>query len=365
MKKYDIVRMVCFKIFFVIPFLFELRTLIDWTFTPTSLTFAEWVRVEMIYAHVYDVKCRRNLNKNVPRGVKKSWLVKAFLGGGFAFLIIFILWLPMLFFAYTHSLGESTVPNKFSMEVKIRNFEPLYQMSIRADSMYRFKKDDLRVFKRLYEKDSRASAFLADYNEHDVALLQMNVNSSSVWNVSPPSFDKLLQGFENGSVQAINISYEFSQIGYVKDKDALLKFDHVLSREDNANLAEILKGNLKDSITLPAVFPKFINVANTGKVNLIPQLYVAQNSECLKNIFFLVDNYRLLLEKALRNLTITMYENEKYMSSWWKVQEVCNDTLYTDIIGHFFPHDCNKHINLFIFNEKSFPSQLSSFAVKG
>jgi Piezo non-specific cation channel, R-Ras-binding domain len=39
-----------FHRFMIIPFLFELRTVLDWIFVKTSLTFFEWVRVESIYA---------------------------------------------------------------------------------------------------------------------------------------------------------------------------------------------------------------------------------------------------------------------------------------------------------------------------
>jgi hypothetical protein len=53
------------------------------------------------------------------------------------------------------------------------------------------------------------------------------------------------------------------------------------------------------------------------------------------------------------------------MEAWWKVQEVCEGKLYDNLKTHFPRHDCKKFMNLFIFNEKSFPSQVSSLAVQG
>jgi len=41
-----------------IPFIFEIRCLLDWTVTDTTLTFFRWLKFEDIYASNYDVKTR-------------------------------------------------------------------------------------------------------------------------------------------------------------------------------------------------------------------------------------------------------------------------------------------------------------------
>jgi len=40
----------------MIPFVFELRSVIDWTVTKTTLTFGQWLKLEDIYSTNYDIK---------------------------------------------------------------------------------------------------------------------------------------------------------------------------------------------------------------------------------------------------------------------------------------------------------------------
>lgn len=46
-----------FKVYLVLPFLFELRTLMDWTFTKTSLDIYQWFKFEDINAQLYMTQC--------------------------------------------------------------------------------------------------------------------------------------------------------------------------------------------------------------------------------------------------------------------------------------------------------------------
>lgn len=47
-----------FKIFFTIPFLMELRTLMDWVWTDTSMTLFDWLKMEDIFNNIYQLKVR-------------------------------------------------------------------------------------------------------------------------------------------------------------------------------------------------------------------------------------------------------------------------------------------------------------------
>jgi len=40
----------------MIPFVFEPRSVIDWTVTKTTLTFGQWLKLEDIYSTNYDIK---------------------------------------------------------------------------------------------------------------------------------------------------------------------------------------------------------------------------------------------------------------------------------------------------------------------
>lgn len=55
-KGYTYVNMVLFKGFLVVPFLFELRTVMDWMWTDTSMSIFDWIKMEDIFQNIYMLK---------------------------------------------------------------------------------------------------------------------------------------------------------------------------------------------------------------------------------------------------------------------------------------------------------------------
>lgn len=52
-----------FTSFQAIPFLLELRSVLDWVCTDTTLTLYHWLKMEDIYANIYVLKCYRESEK--------------------------------------------------------------------------------------------------------------------------------------------------------------------------------------------------------------------------------------------------------------------------------------------------------------
>ncbi len=76
-----------FKVYFNLPFLMELRTLMDWVWTDTSMTLFDWLKMEDIFQNVFQLKCSRQMESDLPapRGQKKGPMVKYLMGGGETF----------------------------------------------------------------------------------------------------------------------------------------------------------------------------------------------------------------------------------------------------------------------------------------
>lgn len=62
-RGYDIVNLVCFQIYTLAPFLFEIRTVIDWTWTDTTMPLFDFIKMEILYWQVYLVKCYRVMDE--------------------------------------------------------------------------------------------------------------------------------------------------------------------------------------------------------------------------------------------------------------------------------------------------------------
>uniref|UniRef100_A0A8C4UDC2 Piezo type mechanosensitive ion channel component 2 n=1 Tax=Falco tinnunculus TaxID=100819 RepID=A0A8C4UDC2_FALTI len=77
-KSYNYVNLFLFQGFRLVPFLTELRAVMDWVWTDTTLSLSSWICVEDIYAHIFILKCWRESEKRYPqpRGQKKKKVVK-------------------------------------------------------------------------------------------------------------------------------------------------------------------------------------------------------------------------------------------------------------------------------------------------
>lgn len=49
--------------FRLVPFLVELRAVMDWVWTDTTLSLSNWMCVEDIYANIFIIKCSREMEK--------------------------------------------------------------------------------------------------------------------------------------------------------------------------------------------------------------------------------------------------------------------------------------------------------------
>jgi hypothetical protein len=64
-----------------IPFVYEIRVLLDWTITKTTLTLYEWLKFEDIFSELFLVKCRIVVEENEGRAIgapQKTWYVALF-----------------------------------------------------------------------------------------------------------------------------------------------------------------------------------------------------------------------------------------------------------------------------------------------
>lgn len=67
---------VVFTVYRAIPFVYELRTLLDWICTPTTLIFYEWLVVEDIYTELYNRKCGTHPPRLSRLAAGLCWLVR-------------------------------------------------------------------------------------------------------------------------------------------------------------------------------------------------------------------------------------------------------------------------------------------------
>lgn len=137
-SKFSTINQLFFFRFMNIPFLFELRTLMDWVWTDTSFSVFDWLKMEDIFANVYQLKCARVFEDDlpVPRGQKRKPLVKYILGGLLVLSLIILIWFPLALFAFSSAVGEPNIPFDVTVSLRIGPYEPVYTMSAQDSNIY-------------------------------------------------------------------------------------------------------------------------------------------------------------------------------------------------------------------------------------
>ncbi|XP_044744035.1 piezo-type mechanosensitive ion channel component isoform X4 [Chrysoperla carnea] len=360
-KGYNYINFGLFKGFMFVPFLFEIRTIMDWIWTDTSMTIFDWLKMEDIFANIFLLKCSRHNESEFPqeRGVKKPSLVKYVMGGSFLMIIILIIWFPLALFALVKSVGLVNIPIDVTLEMRIGPYQSIYSMSAQSNQIIPFNHQKWSALNSLYvnNKDREATTFLSNYEFDDIAQVVLSGNSTVVWNISPPDLERLIE--ELNSTNTITVRAQFHikrdpadtknmplDLTYGLSYDILAKNEEGNINPTRVGLMKMLKGEPNiPPITIPYMLPKFLKVTNLGEVAPVNSLL-----------------RKLEYDTVLRNITIQLSRSPasptKPSQQWWEIREVCQGYNYDTYLNVLPGSDCN-FIQIYMFNEKKFPATLS------
>ena len=105
MYSYNPVASLIVKVLSGLPFLPQLKLIMDWTFTRTSLNLFQWFQLEDFWLVFYDAKMDSKLVQSQKVGQKQSGIVKCALGWCAQIVILLIILGPLLLFSSLYTLG--------------------------------------------------------------------------------------------------------------------------------------------------------------------------------------------------------------------------------------------------------------------
>uniref|UniRef100_A0A8R1EBV4 Piezo-type mechanosensitive ion channel component n=1 Tax=Caenorhabditis japonica TaxID=281687 RepID=A0A8R1EBV4_CAEJA len=290
---YGMSNMIAFKVFMNIPFLFELRTAIDWTWTDTSMPLFDFFNMENFYAHIFNIKCARQFEAAypAPRGVAKGKLVKYMMGFPIIIGVVVFIFSPLLLWSLLNQIGTISMPEKVTLRVAIEGYPPLYEME--AQGRYHDNKElslitqqELDAFNnalttRYTARDSdsilrsrMSVSYLKGYTYEDILIVRFRPESEIYWPISQDSREAMIDKL-NSNMTAVNfeVSLEFTR-PYDPNENAALKHGKSwlvpIAQDEKVrhSIREALRGNASYSITIPRSMPAYIQVPNQGELSL-------------------------------------------------------------------------------------------------
>ncbi|XP_066435636.1 piezo-type mechanosensitive ion channel component 2 isoform X4 [Eleutherodactylus coqui] len=340
-KSYNYVNLFLFQGFRLVPFLTELRAVMDWVWTDTTLSLSSWICVEDIYAHIFILKCWRESEKRYPqpRGQKKKKVVKYGMGGMIVVLLICIVWFPLLFMSLIKSVaGVTNKPLDVSIKISLGGFQPIFTMSAQqnqlkdVDTLY-------KSFMKGFSKDTTALQFLEGYGTEDITIAELEGNSNSLWTISPPSRISMinsLKTLDHDFTLVISWTIQRNMSLGAKAEITGEKQTFSLSNETRREIAQMMESNDTKPIVLPYIYPWYIKAPSDSIAKPIMQL----------------------LNQKFVNITATLQRNGTgdFAREWW----VLNQTKrYTN------PSYTNSSLELFVFSDKVSPPSLGFLAGYG
>uniref|UniRef100_A0A8C8CBQ5 Piezo-type mechanosensitive ion channel component n=1 Tax=Oncorhynchus tshawytscha TaxID=74940 RepID=A0A8C8CBQ5_ONCTS len=308
-KKFNHLNLFLFQGFRLVPFLVELRAVMDWVWTDTTLSLSNWMCVEDIYANIFIIKCSRETEKKYPqpKGQKKKKIVKYGMGGLIIFFLICIIWFPLLFISLVRSVvGVVNHPVDVTVTVKLGGYEPLFTMSVQQQSIQSFTEEDYNKLTTNFY-DNRAMQFITLYSYEDIVTAKIEGSSGSVWRISPPSRQEVVKellGNVKTFVYAIAL-WDLGKGGTVEHTSDKYSINLDPGNPVRADLASLLVGNRTDPVRVPHMFPNYIRAPNGAEAKPVDQLYKGDE-----------DGYQDITLSLMRDRSLN---STRGAQEWWDI----------------------------------------------
>lgn len=200
-----------FRMYKIVPFLFEFKTFMDWYFTETSLSLVKWIKLEQISGKLFLAKCSSVKFKQRNYGNKVKWWIKFFMGGCGIFLIVLCIFGPMLLFSTLNPIAETNLVSQFSIKVGLVAQKSKYFKLFSAENMMDVNHLNNTQFN---EAGFDKIHYFEDIERNEIQILQVQKFSDDLWAISDPNLALLITYLEVALIDKnsipLNIMWEFS-----------------------------------------------------------------------------------------------------------------------------------------------------------
>ena len=277
-----------------IPFLYEIKLAIDWTFTGTCLDIFQWNKFESIYDILYTTNCTMTgiNSKAVGQEIKK--MNKFFMGGLLSFSLVFILIGPVILFSSLNPLNK--LNNVISADLKVELCFVYKNLLMKNYTIFHNSKPQSIDFitNEEFENFNYSKAInTKNFPKEQIQTVTFFEENDRNWELSRPHINKLIdlinkrndsEGNENEMVSIdLVLDYSFYRLLPAGAQQVKKRYNKTIFEKDRRDtikdekieLIESALGNCYDvNITYDSIFSPPIRLkANTHPKRLLNEKY--------------------------------------------------------------------------------------------
>ena len=242
MKSSNLLHSVFYKVFKAIPFLYELKNFIDWTFTTTSLDLWKWLKLEEIISLLYINKCFAKGNMERRIGTKIPVYMKLLMGGSIFFAVLLIVFGPIFLFSSLNPTNEVYPVIGVNLKVLLQippngnDNQKIYELTLldTHNSQIRIFSSDIE-YKVFSEERTELKSYASSFKYKQVQRVKIFGLSETNWDISP----LLLNYLKDNIKDTLNISIMYSFVSQGKSDSSNYYGNEVYENVDNEVLNKI------------------------------------------------------------------------------------------------------------------------------
>ncbi|XP_076272842.1 piezo-type mechanosensitive ion channel component-like isoform X2 [Rhynchophorus ferrugineus] len=373
---YTLFHRFAFKMYILIPYLFEMRSLLDWTCTDSCLGVSQWFKMEDITNNIFEQMCERNFELLTDKGSgkRKNRKIKYLIGGTLFVLLTLTLILPFLLFSLSDTVGVTTRPARLKMSVFLGTEYPIFHAYAHGKTVTVFNQNLYMNLTKTFNNIEMVKSVFSTFQPEDIIAASWSRFSLTTWDMSPSRFEEFVSrvGDDKEPLFArLTIEYLHQGHGGDKKEKTFGQTSYALAPEERDHLLQMLtNASATEPVFIPAVLPKFLQIDKEGKPTSLPMMelisdkyshgYESDKTDDEEDD----DDDARADSTSFRSLLVALQrDSNKY---WWEMQEYCSeqDENYQFYLKDLVMNTCD-NIVVYVFNEKVFSSTISYVTASG
>jgi hypothetical protein len=249
---------IAFRLYRALPFLLELRCVLDWACTTTALTMYDWLKLEDIYGSLFLVACDIKLVRARHRLGQKQGISVKFCSGVLLFsVLIVVIWVPMLIYSSGNPTNMANPVNDVRAGIQVKT----------GGGKFTLYETGLCHIHDLDTYPLNQSSSLSSYAIRDVQMICCEPDAATLWLIPPRTLQSLIHSIDIDDFSFISW-WEFTR-ERPKGKEVTRWMNSVVNAENSiigSELKAVLNGT-SHYVNIPDLYPEFFRVPGSGEVH--------------------------------------------------------------------------------------------------